>query len=70
MDQVKNKRHTIIGKNLNFLKRIDIFARPVQLTFGGKEKFSSKFGGLLSIVIISLLITLFAYNLRALTNRS
>lgn len=69
MDKEQTGHKKKKASKLGFLKTIDIFAKPVQLTFKGKEKFSSKFGGFLSIAVIVLIISLFAYNIKDLVNR-
>ena len=33
---------------------IDLYAKPIRLTYGGKDKISSAFGGLVSIVVIMI----------------
>lgn len=52
------------------LKSIDIYAKPIQLTYQGREKFRSICGGMLSMMVILFIGSLFAYNLRDLINRS
>lgn len=52
------------------LKRADIYAKPIHLTYQGQDKFRSSCGGLLSLVVILLIVSLFVYNLRDLVNRS
>lgn len=54
----------------NFLKNIDIYAKPIQLTYMGKEKFSSACGGLLSLSVMVFILSAFAYSLRDLILRN
>ena len=40
------------------------------MTYKGKEKFRTKFGGLISALMLSFIILLFAFKLRVMINRS
>jgi hypothetical protein len=54
----------------NFLKSIDIYAKPVQLTYEGKDTFSSPCGGFLSLSVMIFIISATAYSLRDLILRN
>jgi len=43
----------VAGSEL-LLKNIDIFAKPIQMTYKGKEKFRSPFGGFMSFTLFNL----------------
>lgn len=53
-----------------FLKSIDIFAKPIQLTYRGKEKFRSTLGGFFSILLFMFLISVFIVKLRDMVVRN
>ena len=67
---VDNRKQTNGKKMKTFLKTVDIFAKPIQLTYKGQDKFRTSFGGVLSVGVIILIVSLFAYNLRDLINRN
>ena len=51
------------------LRSLDIYAKPIQLTYKGKEKFKTMFGGLISLIIVfSVTITL-GYKLSIMLRR-
>ena len=52
------------------LKGIDIFAKPIQLTYRGKEKFRSTFGGVLSLVLLLFLVSIFVLDFRDMILRN
>lgn len=52
------------------LREIDIYARPVQLTYKGSEKFKSTFGGLVSLGVVLFLVSVFIYKLNDMVNRN
>ena len=65
------KKDATPGKKLkNLLKSVDIYAKPIQLTYQGREKFRSTCGGLLSLLVIMFIVSVFAYNIRDLLNRT
>lgn len=66
----RKKKVTATSKVKTALKAIDIYAKPIQLTYQGKEKFRSSCGGFLSLCVILFIVSVFAYNLRDLINRS
>jgi hypothetical protein len=61
-----NKKSTLRG----FVKGLDIFAKPIQLTYKGREKFKSFFGGFLSMIIFLFLLSVFLYKLRDMILRN
>lgn len=62
----KNK----LGGNWGYLKNFDIYAKPITMTYRGKEKFRSGFGGLVSICILVYIVVIFSFKLRDMVNRS
>lgn len=65
-----NKHKESYGKIANrFIKSVDIYAKPIQLTYKGKEKFSTSCGGLMSLIVYIFVIGTFVYNLRDLIDR-
>ena len=48
----------------------DIYAKPITMTYRGKEKFRSVFGGLISMIILIFIASIFGYKLRDMINRS
>ena len=52
------------------LKTFDIYAKPITMTYKGKEKFRSKFGGLVSLILLLFIISIFAYKFRDMINRN
>lgn len=53
-----------------FIKNFDIYAKPITMTYKGKEKFRSKFGGFISLIILACIIFIFSYKLRDMVLRS
>lgn len=42
--------------DFKFLKRLDIFGLPVSINYKGKRYFRSKFGGILSLITIIVVL--------------
>ena len=63
--KVKEKK-----KRWGFVKNFDIYAKPITMTYRGKEKFRSKFGGIISLIILMAIILIFSYKMREMINRS
>lgn len=59
-----------IKSKWSFVKNLDIYAKPITLTYRGKEKFRSKFGGFISLAILVFIVLIFAYRLRVMINRT
>eukprot|EP00347_Sterkiella_histriomuscorum_P020002 403339471 len=53
-----------------FIKNLDIFAKPIQLTFRGKDKFQSFMGGFLSLLVFLFIFSIFIYKLRDMILRN
>lgn len=53
-----------------FIKGFDIFAKPIQLTYKGKEKFKSFFGGFLSMLVFLFIFSIFLYKMRDMVLRN
>ena len=45
----------------HLLKDIDIYSRPIQLTYKGRETFKSSIGGFISLLVLFCLISISAY---------
>jgi hypothetical protein len=48
----------------------DIYAKPITMTYRGREKFRSVFGGMISLLIVASIISIFGYKMREMINRS
>ncbi|CDW82658.1 UNKNOWN [Stylonychia lemnae] len=59
MDQPKRVKRKGICKRA--LRPMDIYAKPIQLTYQGKESFKSTFGGIVSLIVILSLLSVSAY---------
>jgi hypothetical protein len=46
-----------------FLKNLDIYAKPITMTYKGNEKFRSKFGGFISLMILLFIVFIFSYKM-------
>ena len=57
-------------KHWRFLKNLDIYAKPITMTYKGNEKFRSKLGGLISLIILLVIVFIFSYKMRDMVNRS
>jgi len=58
-DSQKNKKSAIS----RFLRKLDIYGKPIQLTFKGKESFKTTFGGTVSLILLLLLLSVAGYKL-------
>eukprot|EP00347_Sterkiella_histriomuscorum_P017061 403350812 len=52
------------------LREVDIYAKPVQLTYKGSEKFKSTFGGVVSLGVVMFFMSVFIYKLNDLFLRN
>jgi hypothetical protein len=59
-----------IKSKWSFVKNLDIYAKPITMTYRGKEKFRSKFGGFISLAILVFIILIFSYKLRVMVQRT
>ena len=64
---LKNKEKT---KSWKFLKNFDIYAKPITMTYRGKEKFRSMFGGIISVIILMVIVFIFSYKMKEMVNRT
>ena len=48
----------------------DIYAKPITMTYRGREKFRSVFGGMISLLIVVFIFCIFGYKMRDMINRS
>ena len=51
------------NKFRSFIKDLDIYARPVNMTYRGRDKFYSLFGGLVSMILLVLILVVFFFKL-------
>jgi hypothetical protein len=49
---------------------IDIYAKPISLTYKGRERYSTSCGGLISLFVIVFILSLFGYYSSDLISRS
>jgi hypothetical protein len=49
---------------------IDIYAKPISLTYKGRERYSTSCGGLISLFVIVFILSLFGYYSSDLMSRS
>ena len=71
---ISNTHSTTGGKKhykaKSFFKVLDIYAKPINLTYDGSEKFRTFCGGLISFFVIMFLMSLFLFNIRDLALRN
>ena len=58
------------SKLLAWLESLDLYGRPVTLSFRGKDKFRTLFGGIVSFLLLSLILSVFIYKLMDMLQRS
>ncbi|TNV86976.1 hypothetical protein FGO68_gene3969 [Halteria grandinella] len=66
-----SERRGLISKIRRFkslVKDLDIYARPVNMTFRGRDKFYSLFGGIVSIILLILITVVFFFKLNDVIN--
>jgi hypothetical protein len=49
---------------------MDFYGKPVTMTYRGKETFKTTFGGIVSLCLFALLLSVFGYKLRDLIQRN
>ena len=64
---LKNKQ---TKKSWGFLKNLDIYAKPITMTYRGKDKFRSIFGGIISAIILMVIIFIFSYKMKEMVDRT
>ena len=57
-------------KHWRFLKNLDIYAKPITMTYKGNEKFRSKFGGFISLMILLFIVFIFSYKMKEMVDRT
>jgi hypothetical protein len=57
------------SKVSNLVKQIDLYARPINITFKGRDKFRTLYGGSISVLVSLFLISMLAYKLNVMFNR-
>ena len=48
---------------------MDLYGKPVTMTYGGNETFKSTFGGIVSLILLGFLISVFGLKLRDMIMR-
>ena len=48
-------------KVMNFLENFDFYAAPIQLTYKGNTKITSKLGIAISLIVFILILVMFGY---------
>lgn len=51
------------SKLRHWLENLDLYGRPVTLSFRGKDKFRTLFGGIVSVLLLCALMSVFLYKL-------
>ena len=59
-----------IGYTSNAVKKFDLFSRKIMFTYKGNSEFSTLFGGLVSLAILSLVGVYFLFLMQTMINRS
>ena len=57
------------GFTRNSVRKFDLFSQKIMFTYKGKSSFSTFFGGLVSIVILSIVAAYFGYLMQIMVNR-
>ncbi|KAL4475040.1 hypothetical protein ABPG74_001736 [Tetrahymena malaccensis] len=66
-DLLSNKQY---GNGFTLLRKLDMFGVPIQINFNYENKHTTKFGGIMSITIFALLLTLLINLLIQIINKS
>lgn len=53
----------------NSLKKLDLFAQPISITFKGESSFRTPIGGIMSILLGTLMIAFLSVKMNSLINR-
>ncbi len=62
------RNQTSIYRAQNRCLRLDMYGRPVSLTFHGQEKFKTPIGSILTVTVITVLITFTLFKCLDLNN--
>ena len=57
------------GFTRNSVRKFDLFSQKIMFTYKGESSFSTFFGGLVSIVILSIVAAYFGYLMQIMVNR-
>lgn len=49
-----------------WLRNLDVYGKPVTMTYRGKDKFKTTFGGVVSLILLLFIVSVFLYKLRDL----
>ncbi|CDW89563.1 UNKNOWN [Stylonychia lemnae] len=58
------------SKCKKFFKPIDIYGKPISLTYGGREQFKTTFGGSVSFLVVLLFLSVTFYKLNDMVNKN
>ncbi|EAR86389.1 transmembrane protein, putative (macronuclear) [Tetrahymena thermophila SB210] len=64
---LSNKQY---GNGFSLLRKVDMFGVPIQINFNYENKHTTKFGGIMSLAIVALLLTLLINLLISIINKS
>ena len=66
----KKTKNRTCGKQVKKnLRSMDMYGKPVELTFKGKQGFKTKFGGTISLLLLMFLVAISIYKTAQLVNR-
>lgn len=66
MTRNRSKANTI----RQFVEDLDFYAMPVTMSIRGKDKFRTLLGGVISLILILFIISVFGYKLNDMINRN
>ena len=53
-----------------FVQNLDIYAKPITMTYRGNQKFKTSLGGMISIVLLAAIVGIFVYKIVDMIQRS
>lgn len=72
MDSLRKQRKSSLpsGKISRWLRNFDVYGKPVTMTYRGKDKFQTTCGGVISLIVLLFILSVFSYKLRDLVLRN
>lgn len=58
-----------MSTSANIIKQCDLYAKPINITYKGKDKFRTALGGSISILVTLFLVSMLIYKLNVMINR-